>query len=201
MSVTLLAFDAKDLSVPLSDAMRYMGVNGDAPEICTAAEKYLPELREAAAPRACFCKLEVDRDGEWLSFGGVRTKSEALGKNLEGCSSAYVFAATLGVGTDRLVSRYSKLKPSVAVILGALGSAMIECWCDEVCAVLDREQQNIGNCIKPRFSPGYGGFELTAQRGISDILETEKRIGLYFTDSLMMIPEKSVTAVVGIYKK
>ena len=201
MSVTLLGFDAKDLPVSLPDAMRYMGVKGDVPEICTAIEKLLPKLREAAVPRACFCETAVDCDGEWLSIGGIRTKSEALGKNLEGCSSAYVFAATLGVDTDRLVSRYLKLEPSKAVILGALGSAMIESWCDEVCAALERKQQNIGNCIKPRFSPGYGGFDLTAQRDISALLETEKRIGLYFTDSLMMIPEKSVTAVVGIYKK
>ncbi|MBE6708283.1 MAG: Vitamin B12 dependent methionine synthase activation subunit [Ruminococcaceae bacterium] len=201
MSVTLLAFDANDLRVSMSDAMRYMGVSGDAPDVKTIAENLLPELCYAAKPKVCFRELEMVFDGDRLNVGGIRTNSEALMKNLEGCASAYVFAATLGVGTDRLISRYSKLETSKAVILGALGSAMIESLCDEVCAVLEREQQSIGNFIKPRFSPGYGGFELTAQREIADILETEKRIGLYFTDSLMMIPEKSVTAVVGIYKK
>ncbi len=201
MSVTLLAFEPTELAVSVNDAMRYMGVVGDAPDIRSVTENMLPELYASAKPKACFCKVEVTRDGEWISVGNVHTKSKSLMKNLDGCASAYVFAATLGIGTDRLISRYSRIEPSKAVILGALGSSMIECWCDEVCTVLESEQRNAGKFIKPRFSPGYGGFELTAQREIADILETEKRIGLYFTESLMMIPEKSVTAIVGIYKK
>ena len=112
-----------------------------------------------------------------------------------------MFAATVGVSVDRLIARYSKIAPSKAVILGGLASALIESWCDEVCRRIADEYSDVGKCIKPRFSPGYGGFDLGAQRKIATLLDTERRIGLYFTDSLMMIPEKSVTAVVGICDK
>ena len=201
MSITLLQSDASEVRVSVTEAMRYMGVREDATEIKAIAEHLLPELRNAAGPKACFAKYPVVFGESSVSVGGIVTESAALRRNLDGCVSAVIFAATLGIGVDRLVARYSRTTPSKAVILASLGSAMIEGWYDEVCAVIEREQQNIGKCIKPRFSPGYGGFELSAQRKIADIMETEKRIGLYFTKSLMMIPEKSVTAIVGIYDK
>ncbi len=201
MSITLLQSDASAVRVSVAEAMRYMGISGDATEIKAIAEELLPELCRVAAPKACFAEFPVVFGEDSVSVGGIVTESRALRKNLEGCDSAVIFAATLGVGTDKLVARYSRLTPSKAVILGALGSAMIEGWCDEVCAVIEREQQKIGKRIKLRFSPGYGGFELSAQSEIAKLLETEKRIGLYFTHSQMMIPEKSVTAVVGIYRE
>lgn len=194
MSITLIEFDAAETDVPLTDALKYMGVKGDAPEITSLAEIMLPQLRSVSSPKACYAEYPVVRDGETVKIGSIVSNSIALRKNLSGCDRAVIFAATVGVGVDRLLSTYSRTEPSKAVIISALGSAMIESICDEVCC-------RFGKCIRPRFSPGYGGFDLSAQREIADILETEKRIGLYITDSMMMIPEKSVTAVVGICEK
>lgn len=191
MSITLLRLSADELHVSLAEAMRYMGVTGDAPDVLSLAEKLLTELRAAVVPKACFEEYPIIRGEGSINVGTAHTDSAALMKNLEGCSTAVVFAATLGVGADRLVAKYSRIAPSKAVVLGALGSAMIESFCDAVC-------ENIGKRTKPRFSPGYGGFDLLAQMRIAEMLECEKRIGLYFTESLMMIPEKSVTAIVGI---
>lgn len=199
MSVTLLQQEATNLQVSLSEAIRYMGIRGDSPEIKTIAEDLLPELCSVAVPKAVYGEYPVELSETEVIIGDIATQSTALRKNLDGCLSAVIFAATLGVGVDRLISRYSRLSPSKSVILGALGSAMIESWCDEVCAGISGEQEKFGKRIKPRFSPGYGEFELSSQTKIAKLLETEKRIGLYFTESQMMIPEKSVTALVGLY--
>ena len=51
--------------------------------------------------------------------------------------------------------------------------------------------------FRPRFSPGYGDFPLTAQRDIFAILDCPKRIGLSLNQSLLLSPTKSVTAVIG----
>lgn len=198
MSITLLDFDARQVTVSVSEAMRYMGVRGDAPEIKAIAEDLLAELRDKATLRACYTELPVAFGVNTVSVGTITTESKSLRKNLTGCSSAVLFAATIGAGADKLIARYAKLAPSKSVVLGALGSAMIEGWCDEICRRLSREYGEFGRSLKPRFSPGYGGFDLSAQTEIGQILDTGRKIGLYFTDSLMMIPEKSVTALVGI---
>lgn len=194
MSITLLTFDSSEICIPVAEAMRYMGINEDLPEIKAIAEDLLPKLRAAASPKVCYAEYPVVFEGGSVKVGGITSDSASLRRNLEGCRRAYIFAATVGLGVDRLISKYSRLAPSKAVILGALGSAMIESVCDLVC-------HNFGNCIRPRFSPGYGGFDLSAQRDIGELLDTKRKIGLYFNDSLMMIPEKSVTAVVGILEK
>lgn len=55
--------------------------------------------------------------------------------------------------------------------------------------------------LRPRFSPGYGDFPLDCQQRLLDSLEAGKRIGIKLTDSLLMMPSKSVTAVMGVSKK
>ena len=53
------------------------------------------------------------------------------------------------------------------------------------------------NLTKMRFSPGFGDLSLENQKQFFKALELEK-IGLRLTDSLMIVPEKSVTAIVGV---
>ena len=53
----------------------------------------------------------------------------------------------------------------------------------------------------PRFSPGYGDFPLECQGMLLEALEAGKRIGIKLTDSLLMMPSKSVSAVMGASRK
>jgi hypothetical protein len=48
-----------------------------------------------------------------------------------------------------------------------------------------------------RFSPGYGDWDLQAQKNFFEILPMEE-MGIRLTESMLMVPEKSVTAVAGI---
>ena len=52
-----------------------------------------------------------------------------------------------------------------------------------------------------RFSPGYGDFDLKYQKDILEYLDANKKIGISLTDSLMMIPTKSITAIIGIKRE
>ena len=55
-----------------------------------------------------------------------------------------------------------------------------------------------GLYLRPRFSPGYGDLDISHQRAMFDLLELEKRLGLSLTQTHMMLPEKSVTAIAGL---
>ena len=85
-----------------------------------------------------------------------------------------------------------------ALIFQAIGTELIEKFCDNLTkdVFLKDYPKHFGT--KPRFSPGYGDLPLEFQRDIFRILKPEKTIGAYLTDALMMVPSKTVSAIVGI---
>ena len=87
---------------------------------------------------------------------------------------------------------------SKAVVFQAVSVAFLEEFCDEKNRELKEEYQKQGRYLRPRFSPGYGDFSLECQRQLVSALDLGRRIGVTLTDSLLMAPSKSITAVIGI---
>lgn len=83
----------------------------------------------------------------------------------------------------------------------AVGQACCAVWLDELVAAYCESllpQLEEGEYLTPGFSPGYGDWDLSAQRQVLDILDAPRRIGLTLTAGGMLVPEKSITALVGI---
>ena len=57
-----------------------------------------------------------------------------------------------------------------------------------------------GETLVQRYSPGYGTFPLAAQRTLLAILDAPRTVGVSLTDALLMVPSKSVSAVIGVRK-
>ena len=54
-------------------------------------------------------------------------------------------------------------------------------------------------CYFPfRFSPGYGDLPITLQNQLLDLLDAPRRVGLTASASHILIPRKSVTAILGV---
>ena len=87
---------------------------------------------------------------------------------------------------------------SDAVLYQAAAAAMIETYCDEVNNTIKAEASREGLFCRPRFSPGYGDFSIEHQRDFSRLLDTPRSIGLTVTESCLLAPVKSVTAVIGL---
>lgn len=136
-----------------------------------------------------------------LQIAGMKIRSRSLSINLRGCYSVYLMAATLGIGPDRLIARASVNRMSRAVIYQAAAAAMIETWSDEVNSRIIQEAAKEGLFCRPRFSPGYGDFSLTYQSDFARILRIQKEIGVSLTESMLMMPSKSVTAVIGLSRR
>ncbi len=151
-------------------------------------------IKEASMPKCSAEIVDIEVGEDTVSFLGIVVKSKNLSKNLRGCKRAVVFAATLGPNVDMVIRRFSKVDMVMSVIADALGSAMIEQYCDEICTYY----KNKGLNLRPRFSPGYGDFDIRHQKDFMNILMCHKKIGLTLTDSFMLTPTKSVTAMMGI---
>jgi cobalamin-dependent methionine synthase I len=185
------------------EILRYLGHRGQ--EIPENVDKLIQEckreLEQAAAARSVWREYPLNIQDHVLDMTFVQTRSKNLEKNLKDCQQILVFGATLGSGVDILLHRYGRLKMSRAVVLQAASAAMLETYCDWKNEALRQEYQEKGWYMRPRFSPGYGDFPLKCQKEIGAALEMSKRIGVTLTDSLLMAPSKSVTAVMGLSRK
>lgn len=183
---------------------RYLGYRGERPERREEelVESCIEELAGCLSPRFYGREypFSIMQDGS-LDFTCFQARSESLRKNLEGCHRVFLFGATLGAGVDLLLRRYSVIKMSRAVVMQAAAAAMIEAYCNLENRRLAEEFGKRGLFVRPRFSPGYGDFSLEYQRSFASALELEKRTGITLTDSLLMMPSKSVTAVIGLSRE
>ena len=84
------------------------------------------------------------------------------------------------------------------VTLQACAAAMLEEYLDAWQEEEEKKLKTEGYYMRPRFSPGYGDFSIEHQGMILRMLDTAKTIGLTMTDSSMLTPSKSVTAVLGL---
>lgn len=185
----------------IREIMRYIGEREVNSQTESLIEECLTEMKGKLSYRVCYREfpISVSVDGVDLSF--VKTDSKRLAKNLDGCESAVIFGATVGIGVDRLISKYSRISPVKALIFQGIGAERIESLCDAFCDKLSVLKGEENRFLRPRFSPGYGDLALTVQKDIFKVLDCERKIGLTLNESLLMSPSKSVTAIVGVAEK
>ena len=185
------------------EALRYLGYRGNEPDKKTLdiIDECEAELLRAASPKYLykrFDRLEFENDCVAVSDIGLRLCGESVSNHIKGCGGVVLMCATLSAGADRLIRQYQAADMTKAVITDALASAAIE----QVCNAVDEEI----NELYPqeyktwRFSPGYGDLTLDIQGDLLRVLDAQRKIGLTLAQSGMLIPTKSVTAIIGISK-
>ena len=180
---------------------RYLGYHGNLPDerIRQEIASCIASLNEVISPGYVFRAFPLSlMSDHQVCFAGMQIESRNLCRNLEGCEKVFLFAATLGIGPDRLIARDSISSPSRMVIDQACAAAMIEAYCNRINEELRGLAKAEQLFCRPRFSPGYGDFSLEHQKDLLRILDAAKKIGITLTDALLMVPQKSVTAVIGL---
>ena len=183
------------------EALRYLGYRGAQPDAAVSArlDACAARLQAAARPRSVFRRFALTHpSADMLRIADVTVCSRDLSRNLRGCMGVYLMAATLGIEADRLLARASAVRMSDAVLYQAAAAAMIETVCDGINDAIRREAAGEGLYCRPRFSPGYGDFSIEHQRDFARLLDTPRQIGLTVTESCLLAPTKSVTAVIGL---
>ncbi len=159
-------------------------------QVSTQIDACINILHRCSASLATYKIFE--KQNEYLN------KHILLGKDintlLRDCDKVILFAATLGMGAEAELSRLQATDMAMAVIFDACASCAIESICDNFCEDL----KNKYGYITDRFSVGYGDYPFSVQREFEKLLDMPKSIGVTMTDSGLMIPQKSVTAIIGI---
>ena len=110
---------------------------------------------------------------------------------------------TIGAEFDAWQRRLSVLSAADALLSQQIGLAAVEKVMDELEErareeVEGNREQGTGNRLKPRRSPGYGDLPLALSRTILAELDAPRKIGVSITDSNLLVPSKSVTAICEI---
>ena len=184
----------KPQSVDLAQAARYFGAHGE-PDAATLAllQKCAVPLLAAAMPRAVWLLADTPA----LTEAGL-LPGEDVHKHLTGCGQAILLAVTLGPGVDAQIRRAGVGDIAAGVASDALGSALAEQAADAAEAQLRQWAATEGKYLTGRFSPGYGDWDIAVQPLMAAALDTARKAGLCVTDTNLMTPRKSVTALLGI---
>ncbi len=179
------------------EAARYMGVRGEPDENVTRLlDKYEPIVRENLRPAYVYRQGNVERTENDLKICGVSLLGNDILRHLEGCERAIILGATVSSEADKLIRQTSVTDMAAALAVDALCSAAIEQVCnaaeEEIFTAMDAAYRTW------RFSPGYGDLPISHQKELLFALNAQRRIGLTVTDSFLLIPSKSVTAIIGI---
>jgi hypothetical protein len=164
--------------------------------------------RDLVKPIACFCSHRIlwpsgaeTRRPERIEIeSAFAIESEKAAVRMAGCSEIYLMAVTIGPELDARVSEISHSGDMTrAFLLNAYGSEAAEALMESLNREIVRQVEAQGLSTTKRYSPGYGDWPITAQTDLLGHLGAE-RIGISLTESCLMIPEKSVSAIIGVKK-
>lgn len=188
------------MTVDLAEIARYMRMGRAVPEgeLAARVEKLRDEALKTVRPSRVWRRFPIS-DGA-IASGALRIQvAGTLARHLEGCHDAFLVCGTIGAGFDAFQRRSSVSSGVAALVVQAIGAALIEKWMDETESEITKELA-AGESLVQRYSPGYGDFPLTAQRTLLALLDAPRNAGVSLTDSLLMVPSKSVSAIIGVKK-
>ncbi len=180
------------------EILRYSGARGDFDGSDKLIGECIKEATDRFSYKICYCEFDIKITDGKIDLGFMSISSEKLKNNLNGCEKIILFAATIGTEIDRLIKRYSTLSPAKALIFQAIGAERVEALCDLFCKEIKEDASLRGFDSKPRYSPGYGDLGIEIQKDFFGILDCPRRIGVSLSDSMLMTPSKSVTAIIGL---
>ena len=183
------------MKLDIMEALRYLGAGSSPPEVLRRdMEQIADQLTAAVRPRYAYRVFSTvhEERGVLLREAGILLTGRSAARMLAQCDQAVLLICTLGAGFETMLRAEQARDMARAVMLDACGSAWVESGCNAA------EEELAGRYLTDRFSPGYGDLPLALQPAICAALDAGRRVGVQVTDSFLMNPSKSVTAVIGL---
>lgn len=187
------------------EILRYLGYRGS--EIPAHTERLIEgcivETLGLVSPRYVYRRYPVreQEDGIFVEGCGILLTGEAVRGHLAGCRELYFICATVGTFVDKNIRLKMVMEPAAGVVLDSCGSVAVEQVVEAAEREIEAEVEAEGRHITWRFSPGYGDLPLNVQRQIVEELYAYRRIGVGVSEDMLLVPSKSVTALVGVMER
>ena len=144
-----------------------------------------------SSPEVAARRTELEREAPIAARGtGMRTR-------LKGVEVVFL-CGTIGAEFDAWQRRLSVTSAADALLSQQIGLDAVEKVMDGLENEVKVKVEGEGLKLGPRRSPGYGDLPLELSREIINRLDATKKIGVSITDSDLIVPSKSVTAICEI---
>ena len=200
-------FDTITIDMPVTHIYSRLGYAKGKTKVTKIQEEELARFfREAEG----FLKLQgsavrlavVAKDAEKITLeNNIVFKSISLAQLLKDCDEVFFLGATAGIKIHEFIRDNSKEGDMTkAVVFDAVASECVDKALDWMMEYFYTELRRENKAFtRFRFSAGYADFSLENQRVFFDALQLA-RFGVRLTAASMFVPEKTVTALVGVKK-
>jgi hypothetical protein len=159
----------------------------------------LAEAKELVRPAAIWDFLPVREilHEQVVLNGGLRIGGGHLGAVVGGASELMIAVCTIGPVISERVRELQRGRQMLrGILLDSLGSWAVEVLRQQLCRRLEAEAAAAGQHLSTCMSPGDSGWSLQDQRTIFTLVDAA-RIGVSLSPSLVMLPLKSLSLVMG----
>ena len=164
-------------------------------------ERYIEDAIGLIHLRGAAGRLDVriESPDRVVLAGDLILVSRNLAEFLAGCREVVLMGATAGSEImEAIAGDMASDRVTRAVVLDAAASEIVDAALDWIMSYLNQTLRREGKALKKtRYSAGYGDLPLENQRVMHQLLDMG-RLGVTITDSCLLVPEKSVTAITGI---
>lgn len=192
-----------------AEMLRYLGYSGQdiEPELEQRIEHVVTDLERDISPRGvrrvfAVDASETDATGEpciRLIGTAVELTGRDIYRHLKDARYCALLACTLGMASERKLRMLGSQHPLESAVFDAACSAYVEAAVGQMDDAVRDSAAQLGLSCNWRFSCGYGDCPLAAQRGIVAALNAARLIGLTVTPTNLLLPTKSVTAMIGLF--
>ncbi len=193
-----------DFTFPLSpdDILRGEGADPESararrPALEAAAAEALRLGLPVLAPAAAVREINVlEQRHERVLLAGGQLSGPLAARHLAGAERVAAVVCTIGPELEKLAA--AQENSLLMLALDGLGNAAVETVAQQVCARLGERAQAAGLATSTPLSPGEAGWPVeVGQPQIFSLLEPNPA-GVRLSESGMMLPQKSLSFVVGI---
>lgn len=179
--------------VDIDEALAFLGHRGQA---------LGPDLAARLQRAAALCEAELTPRGVWRILPWETARAFLTGSDLAahvaGCPEVALMAVTLGPESELVLRREAALGATDGLLVDACASSLVEQAANQLDGLIVEEAAARGLTTTSRYSPGYGDLPLTCQPAFLAACGADRILGLRTTAANMLVPSKSITAVIGL---
>ena len=185
--------DREDLTLSETELSARLGI--PAGQSLSQSESSHSEIKRTMTPMYAYRRVRVERSGDIVILDDIKVCSSALARVLKGCTEAIILLCTLGAGVDRLLTRKAMGSVYEEHLADSYASAYADALGDYAI-----DKITAGEAHTALFGVGYADFNIEYQRQILGYDGLGISLGVSLTESCLMLPTKSICAVVGVKK-
>ncbi len=195
-----------NFNIPLKQIFTRLGYSKTTKILDVQKKKILKNINDSIVycqTEGIYKRFKINKKNDLIELeNGLFFKSISLNKFLDKAFEIFLIGVTIGKKIIEFRDDYIKNNDlTFAIIADAVGSEYVEAAAEWMHSFLNNSLIKEGLfTTKNRFSPGYGDLSLESHKIFFDSLELNK-INMSLSENYILIPEKSITAIIGIIER